>query len=156
MFHGGLRSKLGMTFLPPEIFIHFSVKLIFGRCLIFCTSVCNHGALNFAPARRSHASVSDPVMTSQDYIKTEQIRTWLLSSSLAKFQQFETESFFQFCFSLFLPGYLVHVQFLPLRSCGSFVLFSMPRLDFFWSEIFKGLLIERHVFGRTFSFCICF
>ena len=38
-------------------------------------------------------------------------------------------------FSLFLPGYKVHLQLLPLGSCGSFVLFSSAK-----SEIFRFLV----------------
>ena len=137
----------------------FPVKThVFGKPFVFCTFCLKSGGFEFAPARGSPASVSDHVMTSQDYIKVEQVRTWLLSSSLAKFQQFESECFFQVCFNLFLPAYMVHVQFLPLGSCVSFVLFSMPRREFliFLSEIFKRLLDETHVFGRSFIFCICF
>ena len=114
---------------------------------------------DYAPACGSPASVTVHIMTSQDYIKVKQVRSWLLSSSLAKFQQFESECFFQFCFSLFLLGYMVLVQFLPLVSCGTFVLFTVPRrefLIFFWSEIFKRLLDETHVFERSFVFCIYF
>ena len=48
----------------------------------------------------SDVSVSDFVMTSQDYIKVEHVRTWLLSSSLANFQQFWSECFFFFKFCL--------------------------------------------------------
>ena len=125
--------------------------------IIFCYFCLLLWGIDFAPACGSPASVSDRVMTSQDYIKFEHVRTWLLSSSLAKFLQFESECFFQVCFNLFLPAYMVHVQFLPLGSCVSFV---SPCEDwnfgFFRSEIFKRLLDETHVFGRSFNFCICF
>ena len=68
-------------------------------------------------------------MTSRDYLKIEQVRTWLLGSSLAASEQFFSESFFQICFSNFLPGYMFHVQFLP---CGLVVLlFCFPYDD--WS-----------------------
>ena len=50
--------------------------------------------LYFAPAHGRPANLSDHVMTSQDYIEVEHVRTWLLSSSLAKFQQFWSECFF--------------------------------------------------------------
>ena len=46
-------------------------------------------ACTWSPAR-----VSDHVLTSQDYIKVEHVRTWLLSNSLSKFQQFWSECFF--------------------------------------------------------------
>ena len=94
-------------------------------------------------------------MTSQDCIKVEHVRTWLFRSSLAKFLQFESECFFQVCFNLFLPAYMVHVQFLPWSLV--FLLFFSPCEDrnfgFFWSEIFKRLFDETHVFGRSFNFC---
>ena len=41
-----------------------------------------------APARGSPASVSDHAMTSQDYIKVEHAKTWLLGSIFAKIQHF--------------------------------------------------------------------
>ena len=47
-----------------------------------------------APARGRPVSVTDQVTTSKDYIKVEHVRTWLLSSSLAKIQQFWSECFF--------------------------------------------------------------
>ena len=81
-------------------------------------------------------------MTSRDYIKVEQVRTWLLSSSLAEFQQFYSEWLFQFRFSLlflFLHAW-VHVQFLPFGFCGSFVLFSIRWMDVF---LFFGLIISK-------------
>ena len=44
-----------------------------------------HGGLESGPERGDPASVSDHVMTSQDYYrKVEHEKTWLLSSSLAK------------------------------------------------------------------------
>ena len=51
---------------------------------------------------------------------------------------------------------MAHVQFLHLGSSGSFVLFSMRRLEFL---IFFGLKfsncfpVKTHVFGRSFIFC---
>ena len=62
----------------------FPLKHIFSKGPSFCTFVCSHGALNFAS--RSPESVIDHVLTSQDYIKDQHVRTWLLSSSFAKFQ----------------------------------------------------------------------
>ena len=45
------------------------------------------------------------VTTSQDYIKVEHIRTWLLSSSLAKFQQFWYEGLLSLCNSYCIQGW---------------------------------------------------
>ena len=64
---------------------------IFGRSFIFCHFCLYLLGFEFAPARASPASVSDHVMTCQDYIKVERVGTWLVSSSLAKFQQFSSE-----------------------------------------------------------------
>ena len=70
---------------------------IFGRSFIFCLCLLLWG-FEFAPARGSPASVIDHVNTSQDYIKFEHVRTWLLSSSFAKLQQFWSDCcFFKFC-----------------------------------------------------------
>ena len=67
----------------------FPVKThVFGRPFFFCTFCLWSWGFEFAPACGSPASVSDHVMASQGYIEVEQVRTWLLSSSLAKFQQF--------------------------------------------------------------------
>ena len=41
-----------------------------------------------APARGRPVSVLDHVTTSWDYIKIEQVKTWLLNSGFAKFQPF--------------------------------------------------------------------
>ena len=97
-------------------------------------------------------------MTSRNYLKVEQVKTWLLISNLAKFQQFQSECFFQFCFSLFRPDYMVHVQFLSLGSCVSFVFFSVPRLDFLiflvcnLQTVITCSPFFRKVFGLLFLF----
>ena len=69
---------------------------------IFCTFCLQWLGFDLAPARVITGSISDLVVTSQDYIKVEHVRTWLLSSSLAKFQQFLSECFFKFCLVYFL------------------------------------------------------
>ena len=113
-----------------ENFKLFSVKAhYFRRPFIFCTFCLQWWGFETAPARDSPASVIGHVMTSRDYLKIEQVRTWLLSFSLAESEQFFSECFFQTCFSYFPPGYMAQVQFLPSGSCGSFVLFSIGWLD---------------------------
>ena len=72
---------------------------VFERSFFFVLLFVNMW-LYFAPARGSPASVSDHVMTSQDYIEVEHVRAWLLSSSFAKFQQFLPECFFRFFLSV--------------------------------------------------------
>ena len=95
----------------------------FRRFLIFCTFCLKSWGFEIAPARGSLASVLGHVMTSWDYTKVEQVRTWLLRSRILNV-------FFSTLPQLILSGYMVHVEFLPLGSCGSFVLFSMRWLDF--------------------------
>ena len=68
-------------------------------------------------------------------MKIEQVRTWLLSSSLAEFEQLQSECFFQFCFRSSLPGYMFHVQFLPWGLVV--LLFCYPYDD--WSFWLFGL-----------------
>ena len=77
-----------------------------------------------APERGGPANVSDFVLTSQDYINFENVRNWLLSSSLAKFTQFYPESFFEFFCRLFLPDYKVRRQLLHLGTVCSTELFG--------------------------------
>ena len=56
----------------------------------------------------------------------------------------------------FFPGYKVHLQLLLLQFYGYYFCSLMPNVQAlsFWSESFKGLIGETHVFGRTFIFCI--
>ena len=78
----------------------FSERLFFNFSLYWW-------GFELAPARGSTASVGDYVMTSQDYIKVEHVRTSLPNSSFAKFQPFLSECFFHFfCqyLSAWLPG----------------------------------------------------
>ena len=114
-----------------EFFKLFPVKAqFFRRLFIFCTFCFLSWGFETALALRSHVIVIGHALASRDYIKVEQFRTWLLNSSLAEFKQFYSECFFQISFSYFLPGYMVHVQFMLPESCGSFVLFSIRWLDF--------------------------
>ena len=133
------------------------LKLVFsGGPSFFVRPLCNHGALKL----RLHEvalSSSLAMAWSAEFTKgwTGQVRIWLLTSSLTEFKQFYSECFFQFCFSSFLPGYMVHVQFLPSGSCGSFVLFSIRWLNFlvFWFEKFKLFPVKDRFFRRPFIFC---
>ena len=76
------------------------LKLIFSESPSFLIMFCllSRG-FEKALASGSPASVIGHVLTRRDYIKVEQVRTWLHSSTLAKFHQFYSESFFHFCFS---------------------------------------------------------
>ena len=75
-------------------------------------------------------------MTSQNFIKIEHVRTWHLSSSLAKFQQFWFECFFQILFSF--------------SSCCLWRLCSMD--SFNWLPCFPLGFFKRH----ELSFCSFF
>ena len=75
------------------------------------------------PKRCGIGSVIKLTMAKQAYKKNDHIATWL-NGVLQKFWQFWTECLSQNIFSLFPPGYKVHLQLLLLWSCGSFVLFS--------------------------------
>ena len=86
VFHGVVWSDLEMCFFRLKSLNCFPVKThVFGKPFVFCTFCLKSWGFEFAPARGSPASVIDHVMISQDYIKVEQVRTWLLNSSLAKF-----------------------------------------------------------------------
>ena len=127
------------------IFKLFRVKAhSFRRPFVICTFClwCNHGALKLiAPARGCPASVIGHVKTSRDYIKIEQFRTWLLSSSLAEFQQLYSKRFFHFCFSFFPPACMGSSSVFALGVLWLFGFFSMEGIEFliFLSEIFKLL-----------------
>ena len=57
-----------ITFFRLKCSIGFFVKPIFGRCFIFCTFVCNHGALNLrlqVLALPAAVTMARPTKTSQ-------------------------------------------------------------------------------------------
>ena len=105
VFHGVVWSRLkNFYFFHLKSSNGFNVETHFFPKVfhfLFCFCLLLWG-IDFAPARGSPASVSDRVMTSQDCIKVEHVRTWLLSSSLAKFQQFRSDFFSKFCWVEFL------------------------------------------------------
>ena len=83
----------------------FFEKLMFSKGpSILVNFVCNDGGFDFAPACGSPASVSDLIMTSQDYLKFEHVTVCL--------------------HSLILPGYKVHLQLLHLKAISFSGLFS--------------------------------
>ena len=78
-----------LLFFPSGIFKRFSRWNPYFRKVLHFLYLCFViMGLYLSTSRGSSANVSDHVMTSQDYVKVEHVRTWLLSSSLAKFQQF--------------------------------------------------------------------
>ena len=84
-----------LFFFSSEVFKLFSRwNPYFRTVLHFLLILFVIMGLFFAPAHGRPANLSDHVMTSQNYIEVEHVRTWLLSSSLAKFQQFWSECFF--------------------------------------------------------------
>ena len=73
----------------------FPVKIHFFRGPFNFNTFCLQSTgFEIAPARGSSASVISHVMAKRDYIKFEEVRTWLLSSSLSEFKQFHSECFF--------------------------------------------------------------
>ena len=94
---GAVCSKGCFRKVENFVFVLFSVwnlqtvlplKPMFSKGPLFFVVLFVIMGLYFVPACDRPASVSDDVMTSQEYLKVEQDRTWLLISSLAKFQQF--------------------------------------------------------------------
>ena len=134
----------------------FPVKTqFFRRPFIFCTFSLYHWGFENAPARGSPSSIIGHIMTSRDYRKIEQVRTWLLSSSLAEFEQFYSECFFQLCFIYvflatwfmfsFCPWGLVVLLFCSPCDDGIFCFFGLK-----FSNCFR---VETHFFRRSFIFC---
>ena len=109
----------------------FPVKThVFGRAFNFCTFVRNHGALNLrlhVVALPASVTMSWPAETTEKLHRSGLDFLVLVLQISSSFNEW----FFQFCFSLFLTGCMVHVQFLPSGSSGSFVLFCIPRLEIF-------------------------
>ena len=92
---GRSREKCFLFFFLLKSSNCFPIKThVFGMSFIICTLCLKRWGFEFAPARGSPSSVTDLVMTSQDYIEVEHVGTWLLSSSLAKIQQFWAECIF--------------------------------------------------------------
>ena len=123
---------------------------------IYCTLCLRWLGFEFAPARSSPASVSAHVVTSQVYIKVEHVRTWLLSSSRAKLQQFQPECFFHFFCSLSLPGFKVRRILLHLGTVCSTGLFGQCLkciLFFFRVKSSNCFPVKTHVLGMSFIYC---
>ena len=83
-----------LSFFVWKLQVVSPLKLIFlvGPSFI-ARSVCNHGALK----SRLHVAALPASLAMSwpgEFTKLEQVRTWLLSSSLAEFQQFYSEWFF--------------------------------------------------------------
>ena len=148
----------------PVLFFHlkssncFPVKTqVFGRSFVFSTFCLWWWGFEFAPARGSSVSVGDHVMTSQDYIKVEHVRTRLLSSSLAKFQQFWSERFFS-RFIYFNSNYLRSLFSVDgFRSLVfQWVFFEKSRIMFlfffFHLKSSNCFPVKTQVFGRSFVF----
>ena len=93
-------------------------------------------------------------MSNQVYIKVDHVRTWLLSSSLAKFQQCQPEFFFSI-FLQFISSWLRVPSWID--AFGDLVFHGVvwARLEmyfiFFLSENFFPVI--THVFGMSLIFC---
>ena len=130
-----------LFFLSSWIFKLFSRwNPCFRKDLHFLYFCLQSMRLYFAPARGSPVSVRDHVMTSQVYIKVDYAKTWLFSSSLAKFQEFWSECFFfKFCLVYFLLFTRALSNWRVQGPCVPLVFFERSRIMFlfFLSEIFK-------------------
>ena len=84
-----------LYFFSSEIFNRFlGESHVFRRSSFFCTFCWWLWGFEFAPASGIPVRVGDHVRTSQEPLKSEHVKTSLLSSSLAIFQQFCLNSFF--------------------------------------------------------------
>ena len=143
-------------FLVGKVQTVFPLKLIFSVGPSFIArSVCNHGALKL----RLHV-VALPASLAMswpgEFTKLEQVRTWLLSSSLAEFQQFYSEwFFFNFASVYFFLATWFMFNFCPWGLV--ILLFCSPNDDWiffvFWFENFKLFPVKAHFFRRTFNLC---
>ena len=78
-----------------------------------------------SPAPGSPASVSDHVMTSQDYIKVEHVRLDFLLLVLQSSNSFDLNAFFPVLFKLIPTVYKSHSQLLYLVAVCSTGLFCL-------------------------------
>ena len=83
---------------------------------IFSTFCLYWWGFEFAPARGRPASLSDLIITSQDYIKVEHVKTWLPNSGFARPNGFDLNAFYQVLFSL---GFSVYKGNIQLMASGS-------------------------------------
>ena len=109
----------------------FPVKArFFRRPFIFCTFCFLSWGFETAPGRGNPASVIDHAMTSRDYIKVEQVRTWLLSSCLAVLRQIIFWMLFSSLLQLSFSWLHGSCSVFASRVLWFFVLFSIRGLDF--------------------------
>ena len=127
------------------------MKLIFGRSFIFCTFVCNHGALFL----RLHVVALPASVTMSWPAKT----TWKLNRSRLGFLVLVLQNsnnfnqcFFQICFSFLLPGYMVH--FVGVMCFLCFVFRGKTGIfDFFGLKSSNGYLMKP-MFSEGLSFFV--
>ena len=129
LFYLGAVHSLGVVWSRLKVFpIFFRLKFsngfhvethIFRRSFIFCYFCLILWGFDFAPARGSAASVSDRVMTSQNYIKVNTSGLDFLALVLQSFNSFDLSVFFQVLFSLFLTVYKGQIQLLYLGAVHS-------------------------------------
>ena len=94
------------------------------------------------------------VMTSEVYIKVEHIRSWLLGSSFAKFQQFWSECFFS-SFVQFISYCLQGPYSIAVFRGRVFHGAVWSRLEVFFFRLKSSNFfpVKTHVFGMSFVFC---
>ena len=109
----------------------FSVKTrFFRRPFIFFTFCLLSWGFETAPACGSPIIVIGNAMTRRVYEKLNRSRLDFLVLFLQSSNSFILNDFFNFASVFFLLLAWVHLQFLPLGSCGSFDLFSMEGIEF--------------------------
>ena len=156
--HGVVWSRLEeyFTFFRLKSSNGFFVKLSFGRSFIFCTFVCNDGALSF--------SLHVVVLPASVTLLWPGNFTYKLNMSGLVFLVLVSQSsnssyiyaFFQVLFSLFLTVYEGHVQLMVLGSLCSTGFFPERSrtlfLFFLLSQIFKRFSRRNPFFRKVLRF----
>ena len=151
VFDGVVSFRLEIIF-SSEIFKLFFRETHFRKALHLFTFCLYWWSFEFAVARGCPASVSDHAMRIQDYIKVEHVGTCLLTSSLAKFQQFWPECFFSF-FLVYLFQVTSSVTIVAFRGRVIYGVVS-PRLEvyIFSSEVFQRFFFCEGFFRKVLHF----
>ena len=122
----------------------FPVKTLFFRgAFIFCTFCLWSWGFEIAPLGGSPVNVIGHTMTSRDYIKIEQVRTYLLSSSLAEFKQFFVWMIFSFLLQLILSWLHGSCSVLALGVLWFFCFVLHGRSGFFGFLVLKFQTVPR-------------
>ena len=108
----------------------------------FLDSVGELQGLESGPERGGIGNVIEPAMAQQVYKKNWSFYD-MASWSIVEVLTVLIWRPFLKKFSLFLPGYKVHLQLLPMRFCGSFVFFSNAKRESFEFLVWNNQTIIR-------------